>query len=118
MAWDSKREVPWKRLLIEWAVVSIGIAVITMSFGNSQPQETASAILLGGFIYLGFGAVLAKFGYARKSLKQLRAESAIAAQQKAAAGSGGSGGGVARARPAPTKRTSTGPSQRPRKKKR
>ena len=118
MAWYSRREVPWKRLLIEWAVISAGIAIVTMAFGSSRPAETAFAILLSGVIYLGFGAILAKFGYARKSLKQLRAESAIAAQQKAAAASGGSGGGAPRARPAPTKRTSTGPSQRPRKKKR
>jgi hypothetical protein len=68
-------------------------------------------------MYLGFGAVLAKFGYQRKTLRDLRRDtmaknSATTSTDRPAP----------RSRPAPTRRTSTGPSQhrsaKPRKKNR
>ena len=62
-------------------------------------------LLISGPLYLLFGAVLAKFGYQRKTLKQLRAERVDrveAAAKPAVAGSG------PRQRPAPTRRTSGG----------
>lgn len=119
MAWDSRRTVPWRRLLIEWAVVVVGIALVSAVWGDAKPGELVFAAVFGGAIYLLFGAVMAKFGYARKSLRDLRAQ----AEQRAAAGGSGAGASGAsrspsRQRPAPTKRTSTGPSQHPRKKKR
>ncbi len=115
MRWDSKRVVPWKRLLIEWVIVAAAIILITVVFSQGSLRDAVAASVLGGAIYLGFGFLLAKIGYARKTLKQIRAATAAAqAQQLAAAQSGP----AHRARPAPTKRTSTGPSQHPRKKKR
>jgi len=110
MAWDSARPVPWKRLLIEWAVIRAIVAAVSYFGTKNHRIESYISILLAGFVYLGVGAVLAKLGYARKSLKQIRTETASrqAAAPTAAA---------VRGRPAPTGRTSTGPSNRPKKKK-
>ncbi len=112
MAWDSTRPVPWKRLLIEWAVIGIVIAAVSYFGTNNHRAESYISIFLAGFVYLAVGAVLAKFGYARKSLKQIRTETT--ARQAAS----NTASPAIRARPAPTSRTSTGPSNRPRKKKR
>ena len=61
-------------------------------------------LLISGPLYLLFGAVLAKFGYQRKTLKQLRAERVERVEPggKPAVSDG------PRQRPAPTRRTSGG----------
>jgi hypothetical protein len=56
--------------------------------------------------------VLAKFGYQRKTLAEMRTPRASPGGSSAGAEPAG------RAKPAPTRRTSTGPSNRPRSKKR
>jgi len=114
MAWDSTRPVPWKRLMIEWLVIGVVVALVSWFATDNRKPENYISIVLAGGIYVGFGALLAKLGYARKSLKQLRAETA--AQQ--AARSAAPSGAMNRPKPAPTKRTSTGPSNRPNRKKR
>ncbi len=116
MAWDSSRPVPWKRLLIEWAVISVVVILISVTVTKNTKPESFIAILLAGGVYLGFGAILAKMGYARKTLKQMRTEAAAAPPRKAGTGTGS--GSSTRPKPAPTSRTSTGPSNRPQKKKR
>lgn len=112
MAWDSTRPVPWKRLTIEWVVIGVIVAAVSWFGTDNHRPENYISILLAGFVYLGVGALLAKLGYARKSLKQIRTETA--ARQAAAAPVST----AVRSRPAPTSRTSTGPSNRPKKKKR
>lgn len=113
MAWDSSRPVPWRRLFREWLIY---IAIASVAFVIILRDRLNASIFLGLFasgpMYLLFGAVLAKFGYARKSYKDLRAERERAAASKSVAASTSStGSATGRARPAPTKRTSTGPSQ-------
>lgn len=100
MAWDSTRPVPWKRLMIEWAV--IGAVVIVVSGFTNPPVtvESLISVVLGGGIYVLVGVLLAKFGYQRKTLSQLRSE---AAAPRAAATTA-----VQRPRPAPTSRTGGG----------
>ncbi|MEN9824125.1 MAG: hypothetical protein RLZ04_2551 [Actinomycetota bacterium] len=102
MAWDSTRPVPWKRLLIEWAV--IGAVVIVVSGFTNPPVtiESLISVVLGGGIYTLVGVLLAKFGYQRKTLKQLRAEAAAAAPRSATTTA------PPRPRPAPTSRTGGG----------
>lgn len=114
MAWQSSRTVPWKRLLIEWAIVATAISVIFSATGNGKGLP--SMIIVSAFAYLGMGYVMSKFGYARKSLRQLREESA--AQQAARTQQAQRVGAAPRPKPAPTKRTSSGPSNRPAKKRR
>ena len=114
MAWDSTRPVPWKRLMIEWIIIGVVVALVSWFVTDNRKPENYISIILAGGIYVGFGALLAKLGYARKSLKQLLSETAAhqAARSAATHGAG------PRPKPAPTKRTSTGPSNRPTRKKR
>jgi hypothetical protein len=117
MAWDSRRTVPWKRLTIEYLVfAAVMVAVVGITKRSQLNGQFMVTIVFVSILWIGFGAVLAKFGYQRKTLKQARAESEARAAAKAAAASARAGGGPAgaaapRPRPAPTKRTSTGPSR-------
>ncbi len=109
MAWDSSRPVPWARLTREWAIfVAIMAAVFALAFRDDATVGTFAGLIVSGPVYLLFGAVLAKFGYQRKSLRDLRAERTAAQARKAAAPTAP----APRQRPAPTRRTSTGPQHR------
>ncbi len=111
MAWDASRPIPWRRLLIEWALLTAIAGPVLVAL--SKPEQrlaNAIAVVVGGSFYVAMGAVLAKFGYQRKSLRQLRAETAAREAAKRAAAGGGSGrtSGTAtghRPGPAPTRRT-------------
>lgn len=112
VGWDSSRPVPWRRLIKEYAIYAAIMAVILLLFFRDRG---VLALLIGivaaGPLYLLMGAVLAKFGYQRKTLAELRTPRATTN-----AGTAGAGAGAGpRPRPAPTRRTSTGPSQRKRR---
>ncbi len=116
MKWDSSRPVPWKRLTIEWAVVAVIVALVSFSATDNRKFSSYIALVLGGVVYLIVGTVMAKFGYARKTLKQMRAE--VAAGPRRTVGSSSKASSptaTARPKPAPTKRTSGGPGHRPAK---
>ena len=115
MRWDATRPVPWKRLWTEWAVIGLVVAFVAYFITHNHKVGSYVGIVLAGLIYVGFGAILAKFGYARKTLRQLRAEAAAAPRRQVGRTASPT---PMRAKPAPTKRTSTGPSNRPNKKKR
>ncbi len=111
MAWDASRPVPWQRMMREWLVyVAIMLVVIVVFFRDAAVIGVIAGLLVSGPLYLGFGFVMAKFGYQRKSWSELRAESR----------SGGNRSGDAdaetvsgpRPKPAPTSRTG-GTSTRP-----
>lgn len=119
MAWDSTRPVPWRRLLREWAIYAVVLTVVLLVARRNDLRFSHFAWLPLTFpIYLAFGVVLAKFGYQRKTLKDVRAETARRNEEREAAPRGSSSrssysASTGRAKPAPTKRTSTGPSNRP-----
>ncbi len=116
MAWDSSRTVPWQRLSREWMVYAI---VMIVAFGLFFRDTVTGASVLGLAasypLYLGFGAVLAKFGYQRKTLRDLRNETRARRPEPSAPSNPSS---TSRSRPAPTRRTTTGPSQHRKKGKR
>lgn len=114
MAWNSANPVAWKRLCTEWLVIGAVVAVVSLVATDNQNAGSYLAILLGGVVYVGLGAVLAKFGYQRKTLKQIRAEAAAAPPRQV----GRAQAPTAKPKPAPTSRTSTGPSKAPPKRKR
>ncbi len=108
MAWDSSRPVPWERLMREWVVYAGIMAVVfLLFFRDSNIVGALAGVLISGPMYLALGAVLAKFGYQRKSLKEMRTPRAgddeLAAREPT--------GTEPRARPAPTRRTATGPNR-------
>ncbi len=115
MAWDSSRPVPWKRLATEWVVIAVVVGGISFFVTENTRAANYLTIVLAGPLYIGFGAIVAKFGYARKTVKQLRAETEAELARKAAATPTTAS---ARPRPAPTSRTSSGPSNRSNRKKR
>ncbi|MGB0111957.1 MAG: hypothetical protein WBP59_01935 [Ilumatobacteraceae bacterium] len=111
MAWDNSRPVPWERLIRDWLVYAAIMTVVFVVFFRGDNMIGAIAgVLISGPLYLGFGAVLAKFGYTRKRFKELRAEAKEAPARTTQAESVDPE--APRPRPAPTSRTSGG-TQRP-----
>lgn len=107
MAWDSSRPVPWQRLSREWLVYAVVMIVAFLIFLRDTVNGASVLGLAASYpLYLGFGAVLAKFGYQRKTFRDLRSETR--ARQAPPASSAAPN---TRSRPAPTRRTTTGPSQ-------
>jgi hypothetical protein len=108
MAWDPTRPVPWRRLIREWLIyAAIMAAVFVIFFRDGNLLGAMVGLAVSGPLYLLFGAVLARFGYQRKTLKQLRTE-----REDRTTGTAGTTDAAAtdvrRERPAPTRRTSGG----------
>lgn len=73
MAWDSTRPVPWNRLIREWLIyAAIMSAVFLIFFRGDSTVGAIAGVLISGPLYLGFGAVMAKFGYQRTRMNDLR----------------------------------------------
>jgi len=104
--------VPWQRLLKEWAIYAAIMGVILSIFfrDGGRLVPILGGLLVSGPIYLALGAVLAKFGYQRKTLAELKTPRASPR--------GSASDPELRAKPPTTRRTSTGPSNRPRPKRR
>ena len=69
MAWDPNRRVPWQRLSKEWLIYLVIISIVFgLFFSDSVNLGTVVGLALSGPIYVGFGAVMAKFGYERQRL--------------------------------------------------
>jgi hypothetical protein len=80
MAWDKTRPVPWQRLMREWLLYAVIMtAVFLLIFNDGNTAGAVAGVLVSGPLYLGFGWLLAKFGYQRKTLKELRTPQAAAA---------------------------------------
>lgn len=110
MAWDSSRPVPWGRLVREWTIYAVIMTVVFLVFFRGDNVIGAVAgVLISGPLYLGVGAVLAKFGYTRTRWKDLRAQAGAGAPSTASPD--GAASGATRAKPAATSRT--GGSSRP-----
>jgi hypothetical protein len=111
MPWDSSRVVPWRRLIREAAL--FGVAMVLLFGLVAKPDVGAYVgLALGLVFYVALMALLAKFGYSRKTLADMRAErDAVAASRAASAPTT-----APRGKPAPTRRTGGG--QRPAAKRR
>lgn len=104
MAWDASRQVPWGRLFREWLVYAVVMIVVFVVFLRDTVTGGSVLGLAASFpMYLGFGFVLAKFGYQRKTLRDLRSAAPPPSPSQPSE--------TSRSKPAPTRRTSTGPSQ-------
>jgi hypothetical protein len=111
MAWDATRPVPWRRLIREWLIyVGIMAVVFLIFMRDSSLVGIMLGLLVSGPLYLAFGAVLAKFGYTRKTMKQLRTETPERGRQAASSAAVIDG---PKPKAAPTKRTSGITSGRP-----
>jgi hypothetical protein len=118
MRWDSSRPVPWNRLIREWLIyAAIMTAVFVIFFRGDSVLGAIAGVLISGPLYLAFGSVMAKFGYSRTRLKDLRSAGKKPADEPSSSTptdpSARSEGPTSRPRPAPTSRT-TGGGNRPR----
>ena len=115
MGWDANRPVPWQRLAREWLVYVALMGVLFVAlFRNQNLVGITAGLLASGPLYLAFGYVLAKFGYQRKTLKELRAEPRPSRASKRRDDDVDDDDDVVRRpKPAPTKRTGGGTTGRP-----
>ena len=121
MAWDSSRPVPLRRLVREWLIYAGIASVGFVIFYKVENREIKPSLFLGlassGPMYILFGAVMAKFGYQRKTMKEIRANRPAPGTPRVPRTSSRSTGATVaqaagpRPKPPPTRRTSTGPSQ-------
>lgn len=126
MPWDHSRRVPWKRLFTFEAMYAGLFAAFVLLFQRKNDQVVSSLVALG--VAVGATTILIsvfyKFGWnpaflrTRAELQAIRAERI--SQRQAARAARSKGGSTAtpepeRYRPAPTKRTSTGPTNRQRR---
>ena len=107
MAWDANRPVPWRRLLREATIFLVVGALALVILVDHPKPSTFVGLVMGMFFYVVFVAVLSKFGYQRESIRVARD------RRRATVAAPAADTPAARPRPAPTRRTSTGPSQRP-----
>ena len=106
VAWDSSRPVPYRRLFKEWLIYAAIMAAIFLLVMRDEANEVSLlfGLLASLPLYVGLSYVLAKFGYQRKTLAELRATRAAASADEPAA----SGAPPGRRPPTPTRRTSAG----------
>ena len=111
MAWDSSRPVPYRRLLKEWAIyAAIMLAVVLVVLRGRNPAGLIAGIVISLPLYVGLSAVMAKFGYQRKTLAEMRTPRASSSSGSSSSSSATAG--KARPRPAPTKRTNASSKRR------
>ena len=103
MAWDSTRPVPWQRFLKEGLYFAIGMSAVMYLLAGQRDAASFAGIFIGASMYVLVAAFLAKFGYVRKTLADMRAEAA--ARPPRQVGKGGTSTPPGRPRPAPTSRT-------------
>jgi hypothetical protein len=109
MAWDSSRAVPWKRLLRDWLLyVGIMIVVFIIIYRDRLTAGVFTGLFLSGPIFIAVGAVLAKFGYQRKTMRDLREIRVQARQQPSEQATTASSTSRTQQKPPPTKRTGGG----------
>ncbi|CAN5484983.1 hypothetical protein BH23ACT3_BH23ACT3_05750 [soil metagenome] len=98
----------------EWVIYALIMAVVfTLFFNDSGLVGALAGLLVSGPLYLALGAVLAKLGYQRKSIKEMRRDRTNPPESTP-----DEHATTPRHRPAPTRRTSIGQSNRPRSKRR
>ena len=114
MGWDDSRPVPWRRLTKEWLIyAAIMLAIFLVFFRDRNIAGIVLGLLVSFPLWIGFSYVLAKFGYQRKSVGEVRA----ARTASAGATETTTTAAATKARPAPTKRTAGGPNRPTKKRK-
>ncbi len=115
MGWDSSRPVPWDRMIREWLIyVAIMLVILLLFFRSTSLIGVIAGLLVSGPMYLGFGYLLAKCGYQRKSLAELRTERGERRDERSSARSRAAADDEVagpRPKPAPTRRTGGGTSR-------
>ncbi len=72
VGWDASRPVPWRRLTREWLIYAGIMTVVFAVLLRGGVWPIIGGLLASGPLYLSLGYVLAKFGYQRKTLAEMR----------------------------------------------
>jgi hypothetical protein len=126
MPWDQSRPIPWKRILTFEAVYLGLFAVFVLIFQSDKVAGAIVPMIFAAALTTVALVALIKFGYqpnwlkSRAEMAEIRAQKiaarqAMRAQKSGKPGKAASSAAPDRYRPAPTKRTSTGPTNRPRR---
>ena len=121
MPWDSRRTVPWKRLVTFEGMYAGLFGLFILAFNRKQAAGSLTALVVAVVVTTVVISVLWKFGWSpaflksRAELAQIRGARIAQRQAARAEKSGKPVAAPDRYRPAPTKRTSAGPSNRPRR---
>ena len=119
--------MPWNLLLKRFGLMFAGMVVLVALTGRSNMGGLLGGLLLGGLLFFGFSWLLSKFGYAPKTMAQIRGE---AAQRNAERGTEprparrrrGTAqaltNATGRPKPPPTRRTASGVGRHPQPRKR
>ena len=100
--------VPWNRLIREWLIyAAIMSAVFLIFFRGDNVLGAIAGVLISGPLYLAFGAAMAKFGYQRTRLKDVRGTTKGSVDTPAAPPTSADDL-ESRPKPAPTSRTAGG----------
>jgi hypothetical protein len=111
MAWDASRPIPWKQIIRDWVIfVALMTIVLLIWSRNRLDASLLGGVLASGPIYVVIAVLLAKLGYRRKTLAELRSETERRAAEKRPVAAPPTTG---RARPAPTRRTGGSAAGRP-----
>lgn len=121
MPWNPERKLPWKRLAIFEGMYVALFALFVVMFQSKQLGSALGALAVAVVITTIVIIVCYKFGWdpaflkSRDELAAVRAERIAARQRARAAKAGKPTPAAERYRPAPTKRTSTGATNRQRR---
>ena len=99
----------------EWVIYALIMVAVLLLLVRDNMIGAVIGVLISGPLYLVLGAVLAKFGYQRKTMADLRAERETKQKDRQADDKGSAA--PARERPQGTSRTQSG-SNRPKSKRR
>lgn len=106
VAWDSRRPVPWRRLLLLFAVYAVIATLAIAAFGGGFRVGTFLGMAVGFALYLGGAFVLVKFGWNPPALRPREAAREAAERRSAtAAAKPTEARPASRGKPAPTSRT-------------
>jgi hypothetical protein len=125
MAWDAARPVPWKRLFTFVAIYSLVVLGIFALLRPSQTLQSIPGVVFGALAAVSIMAVLTKFGWnptmfkSKAEIAEARAQRAAARQPATTAKSSSKSSSTPtdgpRPKPPPTKRTSSGATNNPRR---
>ena len=123
--------MPWKRLFTFVGIYSLIVFGLFAVLKPDQMLRSLPGLLFGALVALMVMAVLTKFGWQPTMLKsraqmaeqraqhqaerEARKSSSAPSGKAASAGSGADDDGAPRSKPAPTKRTTPGPTNNPRR---
>src|SRR6516165_170857 len=80
MAWDSRRPIPWKRVLTPFALYAVvAVALFSVLGGGFQPGLLVG-VVVGGAIYTALTVLMMKFGWNPPMLQSREAPAKTAAR--------------------------------------